>query len=73
MMAEGVTTVWSKNECQVTWLVGGESGVQGSREQTARRPARSLTHSSASSQPAEKIHPLKLVDGAGVEYLFLEV
>ena len=47
--------------------------MAGSKEQTARRPARSLTHSSASSQPAEKIHPLKLVDGTGVEYMFLEV
>ena len=50
-----------------------ESVLAGSEEQTARRPARSLTHSSASSQPAEKIHPLKLVDGTGVEYLCLEV
>ena len=63
----------SKDEGSVTWQVGSEWGLEGSKEQTARRPARHWhwhhAHSSASGQPAKKIHPLKFVVGAGLEYL----
>ena len=36
----GCDQFWSKYEGYVTWLVGSESGLEGSKEQTARRPAR---------------------------------
>ena len=68
---------WSKNdEGYVTWLVGSVvEGWRGARSKllVAQRATDTSTlhsaHSSASGQPAKKIHRLKSSDGTALEYL----